>query len=1054
MDKLREDIRSAYFLTSERYANRRSDDEIIELETRMGVTGYETGTKYLLWENAYKAAKAKAVRKTKTRYSQDVISDGHISYRRREGRWEAKVTSATYDNFDVYMRVQVSVETPSHGPPILQGPKDQFAQSEKVTRRIARHSFYMNKSARVDFSRVYTIKNGSPPALSFEIEVEYTHTIEQQVVDDVRARATGTVKVGDIPEEYTPLVIPKTTRQRQASSLAEYTDTVIDVYKMLFNSPLPFTYSNLRSASAEANAMLSAVVAYANKKSSTNPPPYVDRAFFSEARALDLNSLSASRLFGKNGSGVIISPKTNGDRIFLIVTKFGCFGVYPPSRAALYSESEYTKTSGLTVIDGELYNGVLYYIDALYLDGEDTREHTYNDRSARFEEWAADKGVEQLGIEIRTKLSMTLSRKTFFSDIEKMYERLNHLEFPTDGIMFTPDNQSYVDSTGNVPIIMKWKPDITLDFRVNNGTIYYTDDTTNTDVEFRGTLKSPFRGKIIKGDVVFAPGSIVEFTHENGDLVAFKTRPEKLGPNKGTTALDNWEKATIDYVSPDALMCKTNELMRKYHGRIKGWLFSRGKGVLLDIGSGRGGDIGKWANYSLVLCVEPDPKNRKEFLSRLSNRPLEMRQKVHLLDEDVRGQDSARIREFVTQHVGSSGKVDVVSMMDSLTFFFDDQRSLVELKRTVDLCLKPNGMFLWKALDGEVAKRALTPTGRLPFGVVDYLQADKDRLYVNIEPHVKGHEWYTDIDMLKRVLEMKGDVLRATAEDELLTDDYRLLSSMYSYSVFTSTSTVAVPQGVKDVLLKGVTLPEDFVFPDPVSSNTCIEAIEYVYTRQQHNRLLGEYIKVALQEDTSYVPAKAEPAYTKFETANNGYLVQKLYESMEKTESELIHSLDPRNIEVSLSFASLLGLDVYVSDPDGNFIASNRSKGSTKPVIRVEQQANGTYYVSDEVLGQADPTQDEYDPEFGASETILKSVQKDLYMETHVNFQTPALIRAAYTKGVDTGFRLTSIANHLAGMRNKTPPEDLLDIYAIEGITHEEAVRIITENIDIMMANY
>lgn len=1017
MEKLREDILSAYALTMEKQETRRSPQETVELETRVGVVGYDTGTKHLLWSNAYVTMRKQAVKRTSSRYTTETLSEGHISFRLRNGKWQIKTSSCKYDNYDVYMRVEVSIESPSRAP--TEAQKHGKTLGEKTLRHISRDSFYMNNSARVDFSHVLRITGKEIPVVSFEVEVEYLHG--------------------------------------KNSSLLEYTQTVIDVYMAMFQTPLPFTYSNLCLACEEANIKLLSSPAYSNKMIS-KLTRYVDRSFFSEARALDLNSMSVSRLFGRRGTGVVISPKTDGDRLFLIVTRVGCFGMYPPSRVALYADNDYTRSSKLTILDTELYNGVLYYIDALVIDGDDCRHETYMNRMVAFKEWNKGMSVNTIGIEIRTKPMVLLTENGFFADLKAMYESLNLLDFQSDGIMFTPNDVSYVDSTGEIPVIMKWKPEITIDLRVNNGKVYYTDSVTGADVEFLGSQKSPLK-RITMGDIVPVQGSIVEFDIKDYGLVAMRPRLEKIGPNTDKTALDNWEKATIDYVSPEALLGETNELMRKYHNRLKSGLFAQGRGVLLDIGSGRGGDIAKWKNYDMVLCVEPDEKNIKEFHSRLSKEKTNVREKIHILQ--ARGQDTKAIRDFVTKHLGRSGTVDVVSMMDSLTFFFDGE-SLEHLKSTINKCLKPSGLFLWKALDGRMVKKAMQRSDKLSFGLHDSLTKGEGeyegRLHVNIVPHVVDvHEYYTDIDTLMTTLEMKGTVLHATAEDELIKDDYKVLSTMYAYSTFTYTNTTIIPDGVVKILFGGVHPPDSFEFLEAYRHPTIIGAIEGAFTQEQHSVLLGNYYQMTLAQDTSYIPTGTEKPYTHFETANYGYLAKRLLGELPKNEREVFASLNPEDVYASLTFASLLGIDVYVipenMGDDYEVLYTNRVRGSIRPIIQVVESEEG-YWLSENGFSlPVDPADDLNDPEFDMAEVIREHAPADLKLDRQLVLSTPILERVAHTDGADVNTRLMCVANYIAGSGGQVVSPDVLEIYGIDEVDSQEAIDYISSVIEFMNTN-
>lgn len=1037
MEKLQRDIKYAFNLANERRALVASKDEKVELETRLGVYKGQEGTKYLLWSNAYAGVSAVALRKTYTDpYTQTIIDDGYNSYRKRGNRWEIKCTSATYDNFEVYTRVRVSIEAPSHPPSDIE---EQLGvpKADPVIRNISRHSFTMNNSARVDFSIVYVSGGKSAPRKTlYEVEIEYTHTTKPVPQKGGSIRNKGTMTMGVTHEVQKEIVL---------SSLEEYIDTVQEVHRMMFRSPIIFTNSQLSAASMIANLKLSSAEAYKNLKVDNNIP-YVNRQYFTEAKALDLNQLTLLSLFGRDGTGVIVSPKTDGEREFLVITEIGAFGVYPPSRAALYSTSEYTKSSKITIIDTEKYEGVLYHIDTLIVEGEDVRNRTFMARKAVYEEWASRMTEETIGVKLESKPTVSLTRDGFFNNLEKLINSWKTtLKYRTDGIMFTPDTTSYTDATGASSVIMKWKPEITIDLCVNNGKVWCVE-TTGTHKEFTG-IKQASVEKVIMGAIRPAPGAIVEFKCVGRDLVAIKLRPEKLGPNTDKTSEDNWKKATINVITLDSLLCKTNDIMRKFHGRIKRGLFRKGSGVLLDIGSGRGGDLAKWGNYEMVLCVEPSESNIVELESRLANMEPHVRNKVKVLN--ARGQDSDKIHNFVRQNLKPLGrdKVDVVSMMDSLTFFFIDDKSLPALKRTIDRCLKDTGMFIWKAMDGAKVKLALSgSTEPVMFGK-DYIQDRNGSLYVNISPNVEGVEGYVDISKLMTSLEMRGTVEHCLATNELMSDAYEALSSMYAYGTFTFNKAIVVPEGVTSILLRGkphvayLPLEKDY-YP------SCIEAIEAIFTSTPHSELISKYVEEALKPDPDYQTSGKDPAYTKFETANLGYLVELFYRNM-STEADIIASLDvSKDDQASLALASLLGIDVQIAY-NKKIVATNFVKGSRHPSVYVFKSNKG--YSLDRDTLESPMEETDSDPVFDLHDLLYRTVPEKLSIRRHINLYTPVLYRAAYVSGIEPDVRLWCVANHVYAIRGRPIPDDVQEEYGID--IEDDAKAIVEERIAAMDEN-
>jgi len=135
---------------------------------------------------------------------------------------------------------------------------------------------------------------------------------------------------------------------------------------------------------------------------------------------------------------------------------------------------------------------------------------------------------------------------------------------------------------------------------------------------------------------------------------------------------------------------KTLEGMRKYHNtRKEQFLELAQPGRLLDLGSGRGGDLGKWeriGKFTSILAVEPNASNLKEFRKRLDDTYKSLQGKVLTLQAGA--EDSDKIIAAL------DGKADTIAMMLSLTFFFQSQSMLDQLMTTLDLAARPGAVFM------------------------------------------------------------------------------------------------------------------------------------------------------------------------------------------------------------------------------------------------------------------------------------------------------------------------------------------------------------------------
>lgn len=228
-------------------------------------------------------------------------------------------------------------------------------------------------------------------------------------------------------------------------------------------------------------------------------------------------------------------------------------------------------------------------------------------------------------------------------------QKTNGIEWYSDGLIFTPTDRPYLENGDtylqintrkrgrpdkNFSLVRKWKPVLTIDFKVGknrsgNLTLLSYDEDTSSEIQF-SDYNNPWNGNVELDETM--EGKIVEFRWGYSTafldyaFIKFRVRDDKPTGNTLSTAVSTW-KLINDPITPDDLSGSTLTLMRRYHNRVKTYLLSElssklgGKGVLMDIGSGGGGDFEKWRQKFLkVYAVEPDIRNIRQFISRTQRR--------------------------------------------------------------------------------------------------------------------------------------------------------------------------------------------------------------------------------------------------------------------------------------------------------------------------------------------------------------------------------------------------------------------------------------------------
>ncbi len=347
-------------------------------------------------------------------------------------------------------------------------------------------------------------------------------------------------------------------------------------------------------------------------------------------------------------------------------------------------------------------------------------------------------------------------------------------------------------------------------------------------VVVRKKLFIPFTHAPVEGNVEWLrklpTGTVVEFIWDPSREVfsPLQERPDKETPN-GVDIVNGIWRLLQDPITEEDMRGKTLMLMFRYHNRIKTALYGLlGQGnSLLDIGSGKGGDIEKWKNAKLskVLAVEPNEEYIQEFKTRLNN--SQYNGNVEIMR--AQGQDVEDITGAVQQTFND--RVNVISFMQSLTFFWERAELVDRLVSMIVSNLKEGGAVLFVAMNGDAAEQAMDPIG-IPGpgeGSVDILQG-KIELMLQPKPvQGRGREMHVRLvgsktvqgvqveylvrfnDLFKRLRPYGfkvGAIYRALGE-KFLTPAEKYLSGMYSFGYLVHDGSAKLPTLVTPRIVSG-----------------------------------------------------------------------------------------------------------------------------------------------------------------------------------------------------------------------------------------------------------
>ena len=335
-------------------------------------------------------------------------------------------------------------------------------------------------------------------------------------------------------------------------------------------------------------------------------------------------------------------------------------------------------------------------------------------------------------------------------------------------------------------------------------------------------------------------GTVVEYRwdKETKKLTPTRIRYDKKFPNRIEIANDNWN-LIFDPIELETLLGNNIDLVRKYHNRIKKELFNGANSRyqeksgsltlpnLLDIGSGWGGDITKWKPYNKIIAVEPNLNHIQEglipriqlfigqpevaIISKMEDIDLYLPEVLRRDDKVIiinsGGQDTDLITTTTSRFLERyGGKANVVSMMLSLSFFWESSLVLQSLVDTVGKNLISNGEFIFLTINGDTVEELFNPKFGNGHQIEGLLMGPRGNRTVEMKADIPARkvwinipgtivedqtEWLVKLDDLQVRLEPYGLSLRSLEradKEGFLNQAERVYTNMYSYGSFSPIS--------------------------------------------------------------------------------------------------------------------------------------------------------------------------------------------------------------------------------------------------------------------------
>jgi len=380
---------------------------------------------------------------------------------------------------------------------------------------------------------------------------------------------------------------------------------------------------------------------------------------------------------------------------------------------------------------GELWNNTFNIFDAIVVNGKFVANENHLVRLSEASKISQVLSADTIPIRVKSFFYTGNMRGNLLQDIKNTIQYMkttygDDYEKNNDGIIFTQPFKGFMEKT------FKWKfpHKISVDAKLKLES--FSPNKKKFAMLFRNKdrqivpLENPAFLEIDNTDPLFMAlkdGLIVEISWDNNKYRADRIRFDKNMPNKIDTAANTIIqmknpltleklKSIIDsgeIPHENIMQMRENndgKPFRKYCNIVKNILLKytvkEGANVI-DIGSGAGGDLGKYKQIkpNKLFFVEPDEDHLQEMKERLNRERMrgDSRDFADSIVSIKAGAEDTKIIRDGMRKSGFAEDITNINMMFSMTFFGTNEK-LTDLIKTLDL-LKNDGTFLSIYMDGD-----------------------------------------------------------------------------------------------------------------------------------------------------------------------------------------------------------------------------------------------------------------------------------------------------------------------------------------------------------------
>ena len=539
--------------------------------------------------------------------------------------------------------------------------------------------------------------------------------------------------------------------------------------------------------------------------------------YFIGAQPETLQKTNISTLYKNKYS---VTDKADGDRVFLLIDELGLVYYIDNNIDKVYKTPLKSSTYKNTLIDGELVriDNKLQFLafDIIMYNNKDLRgdtQYTLKNRLTRLKDVVDN--INRIHIDPRYTISM---KKYYYNNVflasEIILKDIDSKPYNNDGLIFTPMDEPY-PTNKKWQTLLKWKPselntidlyavktDQTNDWKLyvqhvetkeTKETKILTEKNNNSKVLFDTSVlcPEPRTGDFLTSQTTFSDTTIDPTTNEqyksntviefkwdtdSSKFVPLRTRwdktanPSKHG-NHSSVACSIWDNIHNPITKEVLFKFTTSkndfffEKMRNFHNRIKETLYNKyicNSQYLLELCSGKGGDLHKWCNnnvsnvYGYDICEQSITECRRRVTSASAT------VKNNNYNYNFYNLDLCETNSYKTIMYHSKNIFNNICCQFGVHYFFKSEKSFGSLLDILDNCLNEFGYFIVTFVDN-------TDLVKLTNNKTCIKEIDNEIVYY-IEPNGKENTSIFGNDL--RIVLGGNNVLKSGSNEYIINYDY------------------------------------------------------------------------------------------------------------------------------------------------------------------------------------------------------------------------------------------------------------------------------------------